>query len=115
MKHQFINGWNKHSVMLQITRFNNNTKSGSLVNDIFNCQYKDSNHNHCAIGCFIPNDHEGLQCNGDVYILISTFEDLGEKMPFEGDSLTHFQQVHDNSKHHDVWKNIYEFLENHCE
>jgi len=63
------------------------------------CSYLTSDGNRCAIGCFIPTDHEGLYFSGSVYSLLDVHGDLAAHMPLALGGLGTFQFVHDRYDH----------------
>ena len=94
MEYKLSNGWTKEKVMEQIKKYNNNTRAIRGTQ----CQYKDENGNRCAIGCFIPDEHNGLGFQGGVGDLLKNYPDLKLYMPLDDImGLESFQVAHDES------------------
>lgn len=104
-------GWTKAKIMEKIKKYNNGSKSWEGNS---NCVYQTKTGNRCAIGCFIPDNHPGLNYEGDVLGLLETYPSLKEYMPFdEPGSLRDFQQAHDTAKSsHEIYKVIEYWIDN---
>ena len=60
------------------------------------CMYQTPCGKRCAIGMFIPDDHQGLECFGDVIFLLKQYPELSQHMPSDDIYFMHkFQAVHD--------------------
>lgn len=108
--YKFSNGWTKQKVMEQIRKYNDGTPA---VGNCGNCLYEDNKGNRCAIGCFIPDGHPGLQAReSDVVALLIRFPDLQDYLPFsELHVLNDFQVCHDACAF-DPNKNVHISIEN---
>jgi hypothetical protein len=112
--YKLINGWTKETVMAQVKKYNDGTRSIVLWDDKEQCSYEDERGNRCAVGCFIPDMHKALmdiKCASDT---VANHQDLWKLVPFDGDTLDVFQRTHDRAdKTHDgdVYRAIQEFLD----
>jgi len=81
----------------QLRRYNTgiSARQSQFVSGACACSYLTRDGNRCAIGCFIPTDHEGLHFNGSVYSLFAAYVDLAAHMPLALWGLGKFQAVHD--------------------
>lgn len=113
MKHKLRPGFTKASVMEQIKKYNNGTKS----TDGISCSYLTPDGNRCAIGAFIPTNHPALLSIAlTVNNLLEEFPDLRPLMPFDTHlALYYFQGSHDCCSENSVYDSVNSFLENQCE
>lgn len=69
------------------------------------CAYEDAQGRRCAIGIFIPDEHEGLDFRGDVFKLFSCYPELKELIcpkdydDFSFSFLVRLQCAHDDGTH----------------
>lgn len=106
--YKLANGWTKEKVMEQIKKYNRGTKS---TNRYGSCVYRSDDGNRCAIGCFIPEDHPGLQTIAGSSWLLEEHPDLKKLMPFTyWKALERFQETHDLATEHGVYSAIESFL-----
>ena len=106
-----INTYTKKDIIWYLKTFNNNMKSiwdGA-------CTYKAPNDNHCAVGCFIPHDHKGLDYTGTSTGLLVKHPDLQEYMPLGRDALYQLQGVHDRAKNGSVHADMLDWVERNVE
>lgn len=92
-----INGFTKEKIIETLLTRNNGTRCVSNATITWGapkCCYE-SNGNHCAVGCFIPDGHPGMRVPGDAESLIEDHPDLKECMPLELDALLMLQSMHD--------------------
>lgn len=113
---KLINGWTKETVMAQVKKYNNGSRSVTVREveyDEYNtaCVYLSPDLNRCLIGCFIPDNHEALKSPLSACALIRYFPDLKDKMPFGEYDLQIFQSVHDESVGRSVYDAAQEFLD----
>lgn len=108
----YANGWTKETVLAQVQAKNNGTRATS---DTGECKYETGTGNRCAIGCFIPAGHRGLDSGGGVVFLLSDYPELREHMPFNQLSdLQRLQSAHDDcGDDENVHAAIAEFLDRH--
>jgi len=59
------------------------------------CLYLTPDGNKCAVGCFIPDGHEGQSLRGSVHMLLASHRDLEDSMPLHRDALAELQEIHD--------------------
>ncbi len=85
-------GWTKAKVFKKITAGNNGIPCLDMDGA---CAYSDGDGNHCAIGCFIPKGHPGMEFEGPVDLLLKHHPDLKKYMPFRIQALAAFQAEHD--------------------
>lgn len=97
-----INGWTKDRMKAQINKYNNGTKSES--NEF--CVYETERGNRCAVGCFIPDLHNGLHYRGNVHNLVLKYSDLKRYMPLTIDAMKQLQRVHDRFDKRNSYKDI---------
>lgn len=91
---KLANGWTKDSVMAQVKKYNNGTPA---MRDDWSCRYQAADGNRCAIGCFIPDAHIGLNHAGPVEQLLYYYPSLTSCMPFNDvKALIGFQMSHDD-------------------
>lgn len=108
-KFKLANGWTKETVMAQIRKYNNGSRSLS-EHKHEGCEYLSVDGNRCAIGCFIPDNHPGLNNPDFVSLLISKYPELEDFMPFAPQELSRFQSIHDNAPEGRVYEEIEKFL-----
>lgn len=85
------NGFTKDMMIEKIVKYNNGQKSSNG----HNCLYSmDNDSNRCAVGCFIPDDHEALNSGSSAYHVIGSYK-LEKYMPLESDAMDKFQTFHD--------------------
>lgn len=97
MKYRPINGWTRQSI-IEVIKARNSDEPATMLDECGwrSCVYKTARDNRCAIGLFIPDDHEALRAtNTNVSGLLRIYPDLKSVMPLEGNALTVFQGVHD--------------------
>lgn len=92
MKIKPINGYTKKDIIWYLTTFNDGTQ---CMDQDGVCAYESSNGNHCAVGCFIPSNHKGMELDGEVKILLEEYPDLEDYMPLEIAALVELQAIHD--------------------
>lgn len=114
--YKLINGWTKESVMAQVKKYNNGTKSlVPVTGSQPQCLYRSSDGNRCAVGCFIPDGHEALNAKMGALILPHNYPELRDYMPFSpNDGLCEFQNAHD-VRDGNVYDNIQHFLDRYVE
>ena len=94
MRYKLKEGWTKERMLnVLLTR---NTNVVCRVNG--SCVNANEFGNHCAIGCFIPDDHMAVRHSLIVGDLLYTFPTLNEFMPLEEDGLMSLQRLHDDWK-----------------
>lgn len=91
MKYKLRNGYTKKEMIQFIRDYN----TGERCHNGFSCVYSDRLGNHCAIGCFIPDDHKGMWFAGEVRDLLKEYPDLQGVMPLSLRGLEKMQEVHD--------------------
>lgn len=102
-----INGYTKQSMKDRIVLKNNGNRCIDMNGA---CTYSmDNDTNRCAVGCFIPDGHDGLDSNDFVNTLLVIYKDLSDEMPLSVDGMRMFQGVHDNNMgkddiHYDLFK-----------
>lgn len=94
MKYSTINGWTKEKMKAQIRAKNNGTRCYDSEQD--SCVYEMPNGNHCAVGCFIPQGHEGMTIIGGSDNLLYNYQSLTLLMPLKPRALRELQKVHDS-------------------
>ncbi len=97
-----INGWTKDRMKAQIDKYNNGTKSESNQS----CVYETERGNRCAVGCFIPDLHDGLRYCGNVDSLVFKYNDLERYMPLPIDAMKQLQIVHDKFDTRNGYKDV---------
>ena len=87
------NGFTKKSMLEQIKKYNNGTK----CEEDGGCLYTNFDYtNRCLIGCFIPDNHEGLhRSEKDALGLLNAYPDLEKFMPLDRHGLNDLQMEHD--------------------
>lgn len=95
MKYQLADGWTLDKIRKQIRKYNNGTRATDLEYAVDQCTYQTSEGNRCLIGCFIPDEHDGLDFQGNVSALLEAYPELQKHMPLEKRALSLFQGVHD--------------------
>lgn len=60
------------------------------------CSYLNTAGQKCAVGCFIPDGHEGQKIEYGVSSLLFKYRDLRSKMPLIEEGLRLFQIYHDH-------------------
>jgi len=93
-KYTPINGYTKRDILWYLKTFNDGTKSVNPIGG--GAAYKDGD-NHCAVGCFIPHGHAGMQHPSWYGNLMHNYPDLEEYMPLEATAMHELQKVHDNA------------------
>ena len=88
-----INGFTKEKMIEVIKARNTGKKCANLIN---NCLYDDGNGNHCAIGVFMPDDHEAMKFMGGSINLFLNYPDLQNVMPLDANTMGELQEVHDS-------------------
>jgi len=94
-----INGWTKAKILKHIED-NFKGKSYYTNEDGWedNCAYRMEDGRKCAVGMFIPDkDYRPAMEGMSASAIVNDYE-LYDKMPFEGEDLNMFQEVHDKSK-----------------
>lgn len=94
------NGWTKDKMIKRIKERNNGNRSVSLSSSL--CLYKSSDGNHCAIGCFIPENNNAMSFKGCVSELLANSSDLEKEMPLCVEGLMNMQLIHDRCTKDDV-------------
>lgn len=92
-KYKLQNGFTKKEMIEIIDSYNNGKMSFDDGDGV--CVYKDGD-NHCAVGCFIPHKHKGMDFHGGVVHLLERYPGLKDIMPLEIDGLRELQMVHDH-------------------
>lgn len=79
-----------------IQKVKDNYKGKAVDGDM--CQYSIGDGRRCAIGLFIPDDHEAITnpYSGNYNSLITDHPELAEFMPLRDTDRTNFQSVHDS-------------------
>lgn len=98
-----INGWTKERIIKQIqTKMLDHRATGSseTLHSFGICKYKAADGNRCAVGIFIPKDHEAEEIEESVEGLLELYPDLTPLMPLELDALSALQAVHDEAYNH---------------
>lgn len=104
------NGWTKETMKAAIMKGNNGTKSSRPAEGnfaMFNppgsefCLYGGPGENHCAVGCFIPENqlrefHRFME--GKRIDVIWAAHGFDKTMPLCEEGMAKFQQVHDTHK-----------------
>jgi hypothetical protein len=110
-KFKLANGWTKETVMAQIKKYNNGSRS--MIEGY--CLYEGPDGNRCAIGCFIPDGHEALNRGyNSAPTIMRCYPELQKLMPFaESCELLEFQSAHDecDGKGMGVYDAIQDFLD----
>jgi len=71
--------------------------TGRAVTDDGFCRYLTCDGKKCAIGIFMPDDHEGQKTEASVYTLFREYPDLMGRMPLTSVvNLRIFQTMHDS-------------------
>jgi len=112
-----MNGYTIESMISTIKARNNGNQCVGNVN--LGCLYNDGNGNHCAVGCFLPDDHPAMSNkNVSVTGIVEggIDPDLEKILPISLVGMQRLQSKHDDSigcKHiHDVLEKWIRF---HCE
>lgn len=103
-----INGWTKESMKQAIQLRNTGCRA---VTHRGMCTYVNDYGNHCAVGCFIPDEHPASGSEYGVSALISQFPEL--KFPLEVNALYKMQAVHDYCGDADPRPLLAEWIEMH--
>lgn len=90
-----INGWTKEGIKKQILERNNGKQAIVNSNGTPTCVYETKDNNHCAVGCFIPNGHDGMDYEGNIDDLLREFPNLYRNMPLPETAMYQLQQIHD--------------------
>ena len=94
-KFKTINGYTKK----QMIRFFKDYNTGKrCILDWGDCLYSDGKGNHCAVGCFIPDDHPGMNFVGGVRHLLWEHPELESVMPLSTEGMLKLQMVHDTCR-----------------
>jgi hypothetical protein len=93
--YQTINGWTKATMKAAIRAGNNGQRAVDSPTSAL-CRYLTADGNRCAVGCFIPDGHEGAHLRGAVDDLLYSYPDLKDKMPLSPSDMWSFQRVHDS-------------------
>jgi hypothetical protein len=103
-----INGWTKEKMKEQIRKKNNGSRAWEegKIGYMSGCRYRTPDNNHCAVGCFIPENHEALQYVGDSNWLLNHYPGLEFDMPLNKEALFTMQQIHDEA----IGVNVQEIL-----
>jgi hypothetical protein len=120
--YKLINGWTKETVMAQVKKYNDGTKSVRPISNKSTsrviCLYENKDGNRCAIGCFIPDKHPALKQVLPAYCIAEEYPGLRELMPFDMGVLNSFQRIHDRADqthNGDVYGAVQEFLDTRVE
>ena len=97
----YLNGFTRESTMAAIKAYNDNTRA--YDNDREECMYETNEGNRCAVGCFIPDDHDGLMYHGGARALLSNYPDLETFMPMSVERLVSLQNTHDSCHVDDLY------------
>jgi hypothetical protein len=106
------NGWTKERMIAQIRKYNNGTRAIDVYGE---CKYQDHNGNRCAVGCFLPDGHEGFNTTVNVYNLLRKFPDLNDIVPIKHMALSIMQGVHDECDTGDVRDLLEAWINNNVE
>lgn len=110
-KYKLAKGWTKRKVMNRIKEYNDGSRCIEISIENISCVYESKNGNRCAIGCFIPDNHQALSSRDPVKILLKRYPELVEYMPFhDTEALRDFQNTHDVT-FCDVYESIKKFLD----
>jgi hypothetical protein len=93
MKYKPINGYTKQKIIDTIMVRNKGRRAFDPA--INNCMYRTGDGNHCAVGCFIPEDHEAMTFEGGIRSLLTVYPSLGEVLPLGDYELVEMQYIHD--------------------
>lgn len=88
-----INGWTKKKMLAVIKK--RLYEAAAFDADEGSCIYRTRNGNKCAIGLFIPKNHDGFKVDDAVSSLLDKYPDLRGELPLNEDGLKIFQSVHD--------------------
>lgn len=92
MKIKPINGYTKKDIIWYLITFNDGTQ---CMDEVGTYVYENSEGNHCAVGCFIPWNHEGMKLEGNVKTLLQYYPVLKKCMPLEVAAMEELQEIHD--------------------
>jgi hypothetical protein len=93
-KFKLRKGWTKQKMLKVLLTRNNGKPAQSSDHGV--CVYANAEGNHCAVGCFIPDGHPGMELRGTVGDLLASFPTLQKKMPIGLEGLKALQAVHDH-------------------
>ena len=111
MKHTLMNGWTKKKMKQTILDRNTGTRCMS-PEESSNCAYSDGKGNHCAVGCFIPDDHGGMGSPDGAAGLLRNYPELKELMPLDEDGLSLLQHCHDTRGAFGVRDRMFDWIDN---
>ena len=91
-----INGFTKEKMIEMIKARNTGDKCMITREDGSSfCSYDDGKGNHCAVGIFMPDGHEGMSYTGGYSRLFNRYPDLKISMPLEPETMGQLQEIHD--------------------
>lgn len=91
MKYKPLNGYTKQKIIDTIMERN----KGERARRGDACSYKTPEGNHCAVGCFMPDEHPGMELRANVERLIEEYPDLEGTLPLGIEALHELQLIHD--------------------